>query len=84
MAATSVGIVRGTMLLDLCYDEDCVAETDFNVAMTAGGELVEVQGTAEAKPFSRENLARMLDLAQKGIQELFLAQQSAIDNLRSR
>jgi ribonuclease PH len=84
VAATSVGIVRGNMLLDLCYDEDCVAETAFNVAMTAGGELVEVQGTAEAKPFSRENLDRMLDLAQKGIQELFMAQQSAIDNLRNR
>jgi ribonuclease PH len=84
VAATSVGIVRGNMLLDLCYDEDCIAEADFNVAMTAGGELVEVQGTAEAKPFSRESLDRMRDLAQKGIQELFLAQQAAIDNLKNR
>jgi ribonuclease PH len=84
VAATSVGIVRGNMLLDLCYDEDCIAEADFNVAMTAGGELVEVQGTAETKPFSRESLDTMLNLAQKGIQELFLAQQEAIDNIKNR
>ncbi|RJO61212.1 MAG: ribonuclease PH [Dehalococcoidia bacterium] len=84
VAATSVGIVRGNMLLDLCYDEDCIAEADFNVAMTADGKLVEVQGTAETKPFSRGNLDDMLELAQKGIKELFLAQQSAIDRIKSR
>jgi len=84
VAATSVGIVRGNMLLDLCYDEDCVAEADFNVAMTADGKLVEVQGTAEIKPFSRENLDSMLELAQKGIKELFAAQQAAIDRLKGR
>lgn len=84
VAATSVGIVRGTMLLDLCYDEDCVAEADFNVAMTKEGELVEIQGTAETKPFSRENLDGMLGLAQKGIKQLFIAQQSAIDRLKIR
>jgi len=84
VAATSVGIVRGNMLLDLCYDEDCVAEADFNVAMTAGGELVEIQGTAETKPFSRANLDVMLGLAQQGIKELFAAQQVAIDRIKSR
>jgi ribonuclease PH len=84
VAATSVGIVRGTMLLDLRYDEDCVAEADFNVAMTAGGELVEVQGTAETKPFSRQSLDGMLELAQKGITELFVAQQAAIARIKSR
>jgi ribonuclease PH len=84
VAATSVGIVRGNLLLDLCYDEDCVAEADFNVAMTAGGELVEIQGTAETKPFSRESLDEMLGLAEKGIKELFLAQQTAIDRIHRR
>ena len=84
VAATSVGIVRGNMLLDLCYDEDCIAEADFNVAMTASGELVEIQGTAETKPFSRENLDGMLELAQKGIKELFSAQQAAIDKIKGK
>jgi len=84
VAATSVGIVRGKMLLDLCYDEDCVAEADFNVAMTAAGDLVEIQGTAETKPFSRESLDGMLCLAQKGIKELFIAQQAAIDRIKAR
>jgi ribonuclease PH len=84
VAATSVGIVRGNMLLDLCYDEDCIAEADFNVAMTAAGDLVEIQGTAETKPFSRESLDGMLGLAQKGIQELFAAQQAAIDRIKAR
>jgi ribonuclease PH len=84
VAATSVGIVRSTMLLDLCYEEDCVAEADFNVAMTAEGELVEVQGTAETKPFSRQNLDGMLELAQKGIKELFVAQQAAIARIKNR
>lgn len=84
VAATSVGIVRGNMLLDLCYDEDCVAEADFNVAMTAGGDLVEIQGTAETKPFSRASLDGMLELAHKGIQELFAAQQAAIASIKSR
>jgi len=84
VAATSVGIVRGNMLLDLCYDEDCIAEADFNVAMTASDELVEVQGTAETKPFSRESLNDMLEMAQKGIRELFLAQQLAIDGIKGK
>ena len=84
LAAISVGIVRGNMLLDLCYEEDCVADADFNVAMTGTGELVEVQGTAESHPFSRPSLDGMLELAQKGINELFKAQQAAIDRIKSR
>ncbi|MCL1886001.1 MAG: ribonuclease PH [Dehalococcoidia bacterium] len=82
IAATSVGIVRGNLLLDLCYEEDCNAEADFNVAMTDKGEFVEVQGTGESKPFSRESLDEMLRLAQKGIKELFVVQQEAIERIK--
>jgi len=84
VAATSVGIVHGNILLDLCYDEDCKAEADFNVAMTGKGELVEVQGTAESKPFSRETLEMVLALAEKGIKHLFRVQQEAIEKLKAR
>jgi ribonuclease PH len=79
IAATSVGIVENRLLLDLAYTEDSRAEVDMNVAMTSHGELVEVQGTAEAHPFSRSKLDAMLDLAAAGIQELFTAQARAID-----
>jgi len=78
VAAISVGIIQGEPVLDLCYQEDSMAEVDMNVVMTAGGELVEVQGTAEGKPFSREMLNRMLDLAWEGVQELFRAQKEAL------
>ena len=78
IAATSVGIVAGSLLLDLAYSEDSVAEVDMNVAMTDRGELVEVQGTAEAHPFSRARLDEMLDLASSGIARLFVAQATAI------
>jgi ribonuclease PH len=79
IAATSVGIVDDRLLLDLAYTEDSRAEVDMNVAMTSHGELVEVQGTAEAHPFSRAKLDAMLDLAAAGIEELFAAQTCAID-----
>ena len=78
VAATSVGIVHSYRLLDLCYDEDCKAEVDFNVVMTSKGEFVEVQGTAEAKPFSRETIDSLLSLAEKGIKHLFQIQQEAL------
>ncbi len=79
VAATSVGIVRSYMMLDLCYDEDCGAAVDFNVVMTGKGEFVEVQGTAEGKPFTRENIDSLLSLAEKGIRQLFEVQQSALE-----
>ncbi|MFC1995897.1 ribonuclease PH, partial [Chloroflexota bacterium] len=82
VAATSVGIVRSYMLLDLCYDEDCNAEVDFNVVMTGEGKFVEVQGTAETKPFSKETIDSLLALAQKGIDQLFQTQQSALEASR--
>ncbi len=78
VAATSVGIVNGEALLDLCYEEDSNAEVDFNVVMTGEGGLVEVQGTAEAKPFSRTRMNEMLDLAEAGIREQFEIQQRTI------
>ncbi len=74
VAATSVGIVRSYRMLDLCYDEDQGAEVDFNVVMTSEGKFVEVQGTAETKPFPKETLDALILLAEKGIAELFQAQ----------
>jgi len=79
VAATSAGIVHSYMLLDLCYDEDCNAEVDFNVVMTSQGKFVEVQGTAEAKPFSKETIDSLLSLAEKGIKQLFQIQQEALN-----
>jgi len=82
VAATSVGIVHSYMLLDLCYDEDCNAEVDFNVVMTSKGEFVEVQGTAEGKPFTKEAIDSLLALAEKGIKQLFQAQQAALETAK--
>ncbi|MFQ5465481.1 MAG: ribonuclease PH [Thermodesulfobacteriota bacterium] len=70
VAAVSVGIVKGTACLDLNYVEDSTAEVDMNVVMTGSGRFIEVQGTAEAGAFTREELDRMLDLAGKGTEEL--------------
>lgn len=81
VAATSVGIVHSYMLLDLCYDEDYNAAVDFNVVMTSRGEFVEVQGTAEGKPFSKEKIDALLSLAEKGINQLFQIQQVALEKL---
>ncbi len=78
LAAVSVGIVNETPMLDLKYDEDSTADVDMNVAMTDAGAFVELQGTAEAKPFTREQLDVMLALAEKGIGDLFAAQRAAL------
>ena len=78
VAAVSVGLVESEALLDLCYEEDSRAEADFNVVMTASGHIVEVQGTAEGRPFSREEMEKLLDLAWKGIGELLTAQTAAL------
>jgi ribonuclease PH len=78
VAAVSVGIVEGTPLLDLCYTEDFAAEVDMNVVMTSKGEFIEVQGTAESRPFSDASLDRMLALAHKGIRQLVRAQKQAL------
>ena len=78
VAAVSVGIVGGATLLDLDYSEDSKAEVDFNVVSTDAGHFVELQGTAEGKPFDREAMNRMLDLAATGLEKLFAAQAEAI------
>jgi ribonuclease PH len=70
VAAVSVGIVEGRFLLDLAYDEDAKADVDFNVVMTGSGQMVEVQGTAEGKVFSRDELDSLIDLAASGIEQL--------------
>jgi ribonuclease PH len=78
MAATSVGIVDGTPMLDLCYEEDFKAQVDMNIAMTEAGEIIEIQGTAEEHPFSRQELDQLYDLAEKGILELIEEQKLAL------
>lgn len=82
VAATSAGVVHTQMLLDLCYDEDCQAAVDFNVVMTSKGEFVEIQGTAEGKPFTRETADSLLNIAGKGITRLFEVQQAVIETLK--
>ncbi|MBI2851708.1 MAG: ribonuclease PH [Chloroflexi bacterium] len=84
IAATSVGVVNGYTVLDLCYDEDFNAQVDFNVAMTGKGEFVEIQGTAEGKPFNKEAVEHLLSLSEKGIRELLQAQQSALEAIKQR
>ena len=81
IAATSVGIVNGHMLLDICYEEDSQAEVDFNVVMTDKNEFVEIQGTAEGKPFSKETADSLFSLAQEGIDKLFRIQKQTLRDL---
>ncbi|HSP73787.1 MAG TPA: ribonuclease PH [Gaiellaceae bacterium] len=83
IAAVSIGIVDGEVLLDLDYSEDSRAEVDMNVVMTGAGDLVEVQATAEQVPFSRAQLDEMLDLAADGIERLGAAQEEAVHAARS-
>ncbi len=78
VAATSVGVVRSYMMLDLAYDEDSGAEVDFNVVMTNQGNFVEIQGTAEVKPFSKQTVDSLLALAEGGIKQLFQLQQNTL------
>ena len=79
VAAISVGLVGAEVMLDLDYGEDSNADVDMNVVMTGSGKLVEVQATAEGRPFSREELDRLVELARKGIQELLRAQNSILN-----
>jgi ribonuclease PH len=78
VAAVSVGLVEGEPVLDLDYAEDSSGGTDMNVVMTGDGRFVEVQGTAEGDPFSREQLSQLLDLASSGISQLIELQRSAL------
>jgi len=82
VAAVSVGIVDGLTCLDLDYAEDSKAQVDFNVVATDAGRYVELQGTAEGKPFERTDVDRMLDLAAAGLERLFAAQAEAIASVK--
>ncbi len=79
VAAISAGIVNGEPLLDLAYEEDSQADVDINIAMNEEGKYIEIQGTSEKEPLSRENLNILLDLAEKGIKELFKKQEEALN-----
>jgi ribonuclease PH len=81
VAATSVGRCNGETLLDLCYEEDSSAEVDMNVVGTGAGELVEVQATAEHKPFSKDEMDALLDLARRGVAELIAIQKKELGGL---
>ena len=81
VAATSVGIVDGEMLLDLCYEEDARADVDFNVVMTDEGKFVELQGTAEGETFDRGTMDSLVAVAQRGIESLLEIQRSVVKRL---
>jgi ribonuclease PH len=78
VAAVSVGIIGNRALLDLNYDEDSTAEVDMNIIMTGSGKFVEVQGTAESEPFSKDSLTELISLASKGIAELAVIQKNSL------
>jgi len=82
VAAVSVGIVEGVTLLDLDYSEDSRAEVDMNVVGTDAGTYIELQGTAEGRPFDRAAMTSMLDLADEGLTRLFAAQAEVLATVR--
>src|SRR5947199_4094579 len=84
VAALSVGVVDGEVLLDLCYEEDSRAEVDMNFVMTAGYKLVEVQATAERQVFEEQQLGKMIALARMGVQQLIAKQQAILGMLTLR
>ena len=79
VAAISTGIIGGVPMLDLCYDEDSTADVDMNLVMTGGGDLVEIQGTAEHHPFSTDQLSAMLELGKRGVNQLIDLQKQALE-----
>jgi len=78
VAAISVGVVDGEVLLDLCYEEDSKAHVDMNLVMTGEGEYIEIQGTGEEKPFTRQHMNDLMAMAEKGIMELVAHQNDAL------
>jgi ribonuclease PH len=82
VAAISVGLVDGELMLDLCYQEDFRAQVDCNVVLTDRGELIEIQGATEGSPFSRQRVPEILALACRGVEPLFRAQAEAIRQIR--
>jgi ribonuclease PH len=81
VAAVSIGIIDGKIMLDLCYEEDSKADVDMNFVMTGSGKFIEVQGTAENAPFTRKEMERMAEIAQSGIKDLLKAQKKVIASL---
>jgi ribonuclease PH len=81
VAATSVGIVEGMPMLDLAYIEDSKADVDMNIVKTGAGLYIELQGTAEAMPFGREALNRLLDLGDTGIRQLIALQRGLVGSI---
>ena len=81
VAAVSIGVIGGKIHLDLCYEEDSKADVDMNFVMTGSGKFVEVQGTAESAPFTKRQMERMAEIAQRGITELLKAQKKVIAGL---
>ena len=81
VAAVSVGIIDGKVLLDLSYEEDSRADVDMNFVMTGSGKFVEVQGTAESAPFTGKQMERMTEIAQEGIRELLKAQKKVLASI---
>ena len=79
VAAVSVGIIEGTTILDLAYVEDSSADVDMNIVCTGEGKFIEIQGTAEREPFTREQMNEMIALAEKGINQLFTIQRYALN-----
>ncbi len=84
VAATSVGVVDGEIMLDLTYEEDSRAEVDMNFVMTGSKKIVEIQATAEQRPFDEEQVRRMMELARRGVETLITKQQSVLSNLMLR
>jgi ribonuclease PH len=82
VAAISVGILKGEGLLDLAYDEDSHADVDMNIVKTGAGQFIEVQGTAESKPFNKEQMDKLVELASTGIVRLIEEQRAVLGNLR--
>ena len=78
VCATSVGIVNGEKMIDLCYEEDSAAQVDMNIVGTGDGEFVEIQGTGEEAPFSRKDLNELLDLGEKGIKQMIQIQKDVL------
>jgi ribonuclease PH len=81
VAAVSIGIIGGKILLDLSYEEDSRADVDMNFVMTGSGKFIEVQGTAESAPFTKKQMERMAEIAQEGIRDLLKAQKKVIASL---
>jgi ribonuclease PH len=81
VAAVSIGVIDGKVHLDLCYEEDSRADVDMNFVMTGAGKFIEVQGTAESSPFTKQQLEHMTEIAHQGIKELLKAQKRVIASL---